>query len=210
MSPTVVLAFSILSTSFLGSWHCAAMCGPVATLMAQRKSLGAYHLGRLLSYSLLGLLAGSLGQFFLNSSFVTLRWISAFLMSGFLFYLALTRLLPQKFKQDHQAFARILETLHRSVFFKRTQSGLGVGLLTAFLPCGWLYTYVLAAIATQSAWGGVFVMGLFWLGGLPVLLSAPTLIRRLISGSPILHQKIAGFILLFSSAYSLASFMWMH
>lgn len=210
MSPTLVLTLSIISTSFLGSWHCAAMCGPVATLMAQRKSLSAYHLGRFVSYATLGLIGGGVGQVFLNSQFVTLRWISAILMAGFLFYLALTKFLPQRFKQDHLAFTKIIDRIHGAFFFKRTQSGFGVGLLTAFLPCGWLYTYVLAAIATQSAWGGLLVMSLFWLGGLPVLLSAPTLIRSLISGSPRFHQKIAGFILLFSSVYSLASFMWMH
>lgn len=60
----LILALTILSSSFFGSWHCAAMCGPVASVLSQRGSLIPYHLGRLISYVTLGLFAGALGQFF--------------------------------------------------------------------------------------------------------------------------------------------------
>lgn len=210
MSGSLLLAFSIISTSFLGSWHCAAMCGPIATLMSHRKSMASYHLGRLLSYSVLGGLGGYLGQFFLNSQFVTLRWISAILMAGFLFYLALTKFLPATFRPQHGPLAGLIEAVHRSRLVRSTRSGFAMGVLTAFLPCGWLYTYVLAAMATGSAWSGLIVMVLFWLGGLPVLYSAPELIKKLISGTPVRNQRIAGIILLFSSFYSLGVFMLSH
>jgi sulfite exporter TauE/SafE len=69
---------------------------------------------------------------------------------------------------------------------------------------------VLAAMATGSIWAGVLTMLLFWLGGLPVMLSAPQLIRKIISGTPERNQRLAGLILVISSAYSLCIFMWAH
>jgi sulfite exporter TauE/SafE len=44
-----------------------------------------------------------------------------------------------------------------------------VGLLTVFLPCGWLYLFAIAAAGTGSPWWGAAVMGAFWLGTVPVL-----------------------------------------
>ncbi|KYG64136.1 hypothetical protein AZI86_13180 [Bdellovibrio bacteriovorus] len=212
MTSSLVLALSIVSTSFLGSWHCAAMCGPVASLMAQRKSLVSYHLGRLVSYATLGGVAGSLGQVFLNSHVVTLRWISASFLALFLFYLAMSMLFPKRFKSPGQwsYLKNLIQRFHSAKFFRSRNSGWVFGLLTALLPCGWLYTYVLAAMASGSIWSGVLVMTLFWLGGLPVLYSAPQLIKSLIAGTPARNQKIAGFVLIFSSFYSLCVFMFAH
>lgn len=197
-----VLVLSILSASFLGSWHCAGMCGPIATLMATKKGLWPYHLGRLVSYSALGALAGGLGQFFLTSEFVWLRWISAATFALFLFYAGL-RLLNPKIKKINFA-------LPTSKLFKLKHSAFLVGLTTILLPCGWLYTYVAAAIATKSPYAGAIMMFLFWLGSLPALSTIPQFINATIKRSSPGQQKIAGFILIGASIYSLASFMLLH
>lgn len=212
MTSSLVLALSIVSTSFLGSWHCAAMCGPVASLMAQRKSLASYHLGRLLSYAILGGIAGSLGQVFLNSHVLALRWVSASFLALFLFYLALSAFFPQRFKNpsEWRVLKNLIQRFHSAPIFRSQNSGWVFGILTALLPCGWLYTFVLAAMASGSLWSGVLVMSLFWLGGLPLLYSAPQLVRKLIAGTPARNQKIAGCVLIFSSFYSLWVFMFAH
>ena len=47
-----------------------------------------------------------------------------------------------------------------------------IGLLTAFLPCGWLYLFASYAAGTGSPlWGALFMIA-FWLGGVPALLLA--------------------------------------
>ena len=47
-----------------------------------------------------------------------------------------------------------------------------VGLLTAFLPCGWLYLFASYAAGTGSPlWGGLFMIA-FWLGSVPALVLA--------------------------------------
>lgn len=188
------------------------MCGPIATLMGQRKNLLPYHLGRFVSYNLLGVLAGSLGQFFLNSNFVHLRWISALLFAVVLIFMGvrwiapdfLVRLIPSL--EGHP----LMRSLRKLQVFHLKQSGFVVGLLTALLPCGWLYTYVTAAIATKSIWGGVMVMTLFWLGSLPALSVLPSMIRQTIQTTPMKHQKIAGVILILAGLYSIFSFVFLH
>lgn len=212
MNPAILLAFGILASSFFGSWHCAGMCGPIATLMGQRKNLFAYHLGRFVSYISLGVLAGSVGQFFLNSNFIALRWLSALLFSFVLISMGLrwvapafiARLVP---KIESHGILKVLRQLQK---FHLNQSGFIVGILTALLPCGWLYTYVTAAIATKSIWGGVLVMALFWLGSLPALSVLPSMIRQTIQTTPLKHQKIAGLILVLAGLYSIVSFVALH
>ncbi|MBM4091283.1 MAG: sulfite exporter TauE/SafE family protein, partial [Planctomycetes bacterium] len=46
---------------------------------------------------------------------------------------------------------------------------LTIGLLTALLPCGWLYAFAVVATGTGSIAMGAAVMVAFWLGTVPVL-----------------------------------------
>lgn len=192
------LVFGIVSASFLGSWHCAAMCSPIASLATIRNSW-VYHLGRLISYSGVGFLGGLLGQIFLKSPFIWLRWISGVLFSLLLMVYALKLFFPQMrlplFKTHHPPW------LSHSPFW--------MGLLTVFLPCGWLWTYVSAAIATQSPFSGALLMALFWLGGLPALAAAPHIMRKVLPHMEARKRRVAGLILLIASLYSLVSFMFL-
>ena len=60
----------LLLTGLAGSLHCVGMCGPVLLGLSRRLPEGrsfavdalAYHLGRIWTYMLLGLLAGAFGQ----------------------------------------------------------------------------------------------------------------------------------------------------
>lgn len=213
MTSTYLIALGIVSSSFFGSWHCAGMCGPVATLMSTRQGLWSYHLGRLVSYSLLGALAGGLGQFFLNSQFVVLRWISALLLALVLLGSGASMLLPPPLRHQLQSqfFVRwIWQVIRRMQAFHVGRSTFVVGLLTALLPCGWLYTYVTAAIATQSPYAGAATLALFWAGGLPALSAVPMMVRKGIQSAGLRQQRIAGAVLICAGLYSLISFMWFH
>jgi sulfite exporter TauE/SafE len=46
-----------------------------------------------------------------------------------------------------------------------------LGALTALLPCGWLYAFVLTAAGTGSAGSGSLIMLAFWAGTVPALLA---------------------------------------
>jgi sulfite exporter TauE/SafE len=46
-----------------------------------------------------------------------------------------------------------------------------IGLLSVFLPCGWLYMFAITAAGSGSALWGAGIMVAFWLGTVPVLAS---------------------------------------
>ena len=62
-----LLAFTL---GFIGSLHCVGMCGPIALLLPLQRQhkgfrylqLGAYFTGKTLSYTLIGLLFGGIGE----------------------------------------------------------------------------------------------------------------------------------------------------
>jgi sulfite exporter TauE/SafE len=59
--------------------------------------------------------------------------------------------------------------------------GAALGAASAFLPCGWLWSFVLVAAGTGSAGGGMATMFALWLGSLPALLAAGWLATQLLS-----------------------------
>jgi sulfite exporter TauE/SafE len=157
------------------SLHCAGMCGPMACLMMPVKGdrsdahlvSTVYHLGRLLSYSLLGALAGGFGHFvagFLDASVI--RWLPWFIV---LFFIGLAfnweRFLPRL-----AAMNRLTLSLH-GWFRKRslTQAAAILGLATPLLPCGPLYFVLAASIISGSALKGFEFMAAFALGTIPLL-----------------------------------------
>ena len=201
-SSTLILSLAILSSSFWGSWHCAAMCSPIASLVARRGALWSYHLGRGCSYMLLGALGGWFGSFFLKHEFYNVRMASGVIFSIVLIFMGYQIL------QGKKALAALpLPWLHG--FYTQQSSGFLLGLLSIFLPCGWLYSYAFAAVATQSAVGGAILMGLFWLGTLPALSAISLFMRKSIELSNFKKQRIAGMVLLFAGLYSLLSFYFL-
>ena len=67
-----LIYWTALSVGFLGSFHCAGMCGPLALALpgsngSMLSLVGGrltYNLGRVVTYSILGLIAGLLGHKF--------------------------------------------------------------------------------------------------------------------------------------------------
>ncbi|HEX7673208.1 MAG TPA: sulfite exporter TauE/SafE family protein [Bdellovibrio sp.] len=209
MNQSVILALGILTSSFLGSWHCAGMCGPIASLMAQKKSLVSYHIARLLSYTTLGALCGLLGQSLLSSSFIWLRTVSSIVFALFLLLMGLSFLFPQHVPQMAVS-QKIFRSMRTKLPLNLQSSGIVVGLLSGLLPCSWLYTYLIAAMASQSPWAGAFIMALFALGGIPALSLFPGMIKKVIAAGSARQKKIAGGILIAASLYSLCSFLFLH
>lgn len=54
-----------------------------------------------------------------------------------------------------------------------------MGLTSAVLPCGWLYTFVAAAAGRGDAGEGALLMSAFWLGTLPMLVGLGGLVQLL-------------------------------
>lgn len=201
-SQTLLLSLAILSSSFWGSWHCATMCSPIASLAAVKKSLWLYHLGRLLSYVTIGAVGGYLGSFFLTNELYLVR-----IFTGVFFAIIVLWLGIQSVRGKNKFLSFNFKWLH--FIFKPSTPVFLIGLLSVFLPCGWLYSYVLAGAATRSISSGMIVMSLFWLGGLPALSSVSMFVRKSVNLAPEKKQKISGYILVFAALYALGSFYFL-
>jgi sulfite exporter TauE/SafE len=137
--------------------HCTAMCGPLAAYACSGRpgasGQGRYQLGRFLSYSVLGGIAGAVG----GATAVSLpsAWGSALLSWSLALGLGLAALglwrrpnqplvpLQRKEEATDESRASIaLRALGRHPFF--------VGLGTALLPCGALAAAVLIAASTGA------------------------------------------------------------
>ena len=197
---------AVLAASLVGSPHCVAMCGGILIQCVRTPAgMRAYHLGRLVGYSALGALAGALGATLLPLR--TAGWISAFLLAV-VFSWAAVRIV-----RGHPGISfippRILrwaETPFRNALPRAPEdvpSSFTVGLLTAFLPCGWLHTFVLAAVATGSAIAGASMLFAFWLGTLPALTASSSILRKLGSILQRKHPYTAALLLALAAFGSL-------
>jgi sulfite exporter TauE/SafE len=193
----VTLVAGVFVASLLGSIHCAAMCGAfvctyVGTSAGQRADMGrtwwthgAYHAGRLVSYGLLGALAGSIGAGVDRMGALAGASRGAAILGGSLMVLwaASTIAASMGLKTGVAAPAWTARALGAAIARVRETSPVAragaVGLLTTLLPCGWLYVFVATAAGTGSAFAGAQVMAIFWLGTVPVLLAVGLGAQRL-------------------------------
>lgn len=195
---------AVLAASVLGSLHCAGMCGGLMffalgsdqehTKSARTKLQCAYHGGRLLTYTLLGIAAGTVGQAIdFGGSYIGLQRAAAIFAGALMIAFGLITLARIKgIKIRHvgvpSALRKFVENGQRAAFglspFKRAMT---IGLLTTLLPCGWLYAFAFTAAGTASPIYGGLTMIAFWIGTLPVMVSLGAGIQ-LLTGP--LHAKL--------------------
>ncbi len=187
----MVLVVGVLIASLLGSVHCAGMCGGFVCFYAGGAGSGtrehlAYNAGRLVSYLLLGLLAGVVGTTVDRLGALGGLSRGAAIVSGTLMVVwGLSTLLAARGVRmprldgrlgGHNPLGGLLSRVRgRSALVRATV----VGLLTTLLPCGWLYAFVAAAAGTGSIGRATLTMGVFWLGTLPMMLAVGYGVQRL-------------------------------
>jgi len=180
-NPAAAIGFGAAAiVGIASSIHCFAMCGPLAcsglvTLRdraprVRRAAVWAYQVGRLSSYTLVGLLLGALGGGISLAISRSIRPYLPWAMAAALVIVALD--LGKKFPAI-PGLGRVVRVLGRplSKLSPVARSG-AMGALTPLLPCGLLYGVSAAALATGSAAGGALVMSGFALGSGPALLLA--------------------------------------
>jgi hypothetical protein len=191
--------FSLLSgffiAGFIGSWHCAIMCGPMTCLLASKKQLAQYQIGRLISYVAAGVFAGTISSLLIES-YDWLKPVSVLTISILLIITFFTK----SEKVQTPGFVK------RIYWTKRNNSFL-MGLFSLALPCGWLYSFIISALAARSPLAGGLVMFMFWLSSLPALSVAQIFLKKLIDINDLKRQKVASVVLLFASLFSLWGFL---
>lgn len=196
---------SVFLASLLGSLHCVGMCGGfVAFVSANRDSKHStiapqvlYHFGRLLTYVVLGLTAGALGNTFDEVGIDLGLGHFMGLVTGLILVawggLSLWRpnALPINDPLEGRLF-QFVRPLYGWLLGRGAENGSGqrnpvrwplrafiLGSSSTFLPCGWLYMFVILAAASGGALRGALTMAVFWLGTVPILTSFGGLIRLL-------------------------------
>jgi sulfite exporter TauE/SafE len=173
-----------LIASLLGSWHCAGMCGGLVGAMSRTPAEQAsYHAGRIVMYGVLGGLAGAITGIFLGADWAVLRWGAALFLGGSLIGMGLSRLISGRGVGPSLWVARRvgqwIQPLGRWARFHPVLGRVLLGGASAFLPCGWLYGFVVIAGTTGHVWSGVFVMLVFGLGTLPALHATSWVLGRI-------------------------------
>jgi sulfite exporter TauE/SafE len=172
----------IFISGVLGSAHCIGMCGGIAATM----SLGTrsvteallrqacWSFGRTLTYVFLGVMAAAIGAKFLRSQGNAV-WLQAVfaIVAGLL--LIVQGLHAAGWLSWHVRRKSQHPCVTRTVFsqFFKGGSSIGVfiaGLLTGFLPCGLVYSFLALAASSGSVAKGVLIMLSFGLGTIPVML----------------------------------------
>jgi len=174
------IAIAAFTMGIIGSFHCIGMCGPLALALPlsdqsiHSKFIGAllYNSGRIVTYSLFGLVGGLLGKSFALVGFQ--QALSIVLGAAIILLVIIPKLFPGSFKQVNitTCFFQQLRRVFGQLFFKKNQSTLfAIGFLNGLLPCGLVYLAIAAATAAGDISNSVIFMAAFGLGTLPVMWS---------------------------------------
>lgn len=191
MADLLPLLGSALVLGLLGGGHCMGMCGglmgalTLAIPPAQRgrrlRLLVAYNVGRVLSYTVAGLMLGMAGWAVANSSAVlVLRIMAALLLIAMGLYLAgwwsgLTRVEAM----GRGLWRHIQPVASRLLPVSSLPRALLLGALWGWLPCGLVYSTLLWAASQGNALHSAALMAAFGLGTWPVLLAAGLAAERI-------------------------------
>lgn len=167
-----------LTTGCLGSLHCIGMCGPICLSLPFNHadpwkkfiSIFLYNTGRILTYSLLGLLIGIFGKGF---ELIGLQQVIS-IVSGVLIIAYILFFPGLKLKFLPQGMLSSLKMkIHQLFQQKRWASMFFLGTLNGILPCGLVYVAIMGALATGEPISGAEFMMFFGIGTLPAMFSLP-------------------------------------
>ena len=164
---------ALFLVGLLTSVHCVAMCGGIGlsqSLSGVQRATGSwkptalYNLGRLLSYTAIGAVLGSIGMA-LEAASVTVSYGlqgAVKLLAGcamVIMGLNMLQLLPRRAGRMPKFFP------------KKAVTPFGIGLLNGLMPCGPLQSMQLLALTSGSPLRGGISMLLFALGTMPLMLT---------------------------------------
>lgn len=206
------MTLSALVMGLLGGPHCVAMCGAACAGIARAaeprstRALWSFQLSRLLGYSLMGALAGGTvqGLAWVGQHTAVIRPVWTMMhVAALLLGLVLVWQARQPAFIDGWS-----QTLWRKVRPVMVAMGgrapvvLGVG--WALMPCGLLYSALLVASLSASAFSGALVMAAFASGTMVSLAAGPWLLLKLNAArSGGWGIRLAGMALVLTSGWAL-------
>ena len=175
------MLLSALLFGLLGSFHCIGMCGPIAFMLPVDRSnsfkkvsqITLYHLGRIITYSIIGLLFGLLGKsFYLFGLQQQLSIIVGVIM---IVLVVIPHKIFNKYnfsKPLYKLISKVKSALGKELKKKSPDTFFTIGFLNGFLPCGLVYMALFGALASGNAWEGSLYMAIFGIGTIPLMTTA--------------------------------------
>lgn len=188
---------SIALFGFSGSLHCVGMCSPLVATCLQRS--WKYFLARCLSYTIIGTIAGFLGLIFFknffNFSALSLAWIVVSICLFQIIFIILN------FKKvSSHSFNKILFYVKNYSPFSYPTT---MGIITAILPCGFLYAaLIMSATFTNPFYGGLG-MFIFSLVTSPALLTSKVFFNIVFMKNPKMVKIITIILLILTILFAL-------
>lgn len=182
------LAVTLFFGALLGSiTHCSGMCGPFVLAQISgfqvpegiqadkwyRLLLFPYHLGRLTTYTMLGMAATAISFPLLKISALHILSPVLLILAGIMFLAsAFSQLLPISILNFNFCDVPewITKRLSRLLPTHSLWSGYILGLLLGFLPCGLVYAALMAVASTGNIIESAFAMLAFAAGTMPMLM----------------------------------------
>jgi sulfite exporter TauE/SafE len=212
--PLYSLAFT---TALFGSGHCIGMCGGLVTalgLSADGRRAGLvfhllYNLGRIITYTLIGLAVGWVGSAMVYKQ--SLHGITRYLLLGSDILVILAglgtaglfawlNLMRFEFAGPIHSMTKATRSLRK---LPPAACALPLGLLFGFLPCGFLYAMILAAAQSADIYTGGGIMLAFGLGTLPALFFVGSAAHLIGHAKRVWMFRIAGVLVALMGAYNL-------
>jgi sulfite exporter TauE/SafE len=171
----VIIAGFVLG--LISSFHCVGMCGPLALSLPihhldrpqQVIAISLYNIGRVITYSLIGLLFGIMGRTIYLAGFQ--QWFSILLgilmlLLTIQYFFAGNALHPKWLNGLHagvqQMMMRVLQSKNRGAYML-------LGMANGLLPCGMVYLAIAGALSTTELANSVLFMAFFGFGTLPAM-----------------------------------------
>ena len=183
-TPMFSLYVTAVSLGLLGSSHCIGMCGGITSALSVSLKENSrwqtallmlgYHIGRIGSYALAGVLLGTVGWYLGDMSpilFSALRWLAGLMLVAMGLYISgWWRGLVQLERLGGHLWKRIQPSTHRLLPVRHLPGAIALGCLWGWLPCGLVYSTLIWSASQSSALQSALLMSLFGLGTLPAVL----------------------------------------
>lgn len=225
---------SAILLGLASSLHCVGMCGGIVALFAssmanaqttllQRSMLHLwFSLGRVFTYSLLGLAVGYFSYFLLNRFMPqwapVLRIMTGIIIILFGLHLSGYFLPLNRLESLGKPLWRVLSPkLKQFLPINRWYKAASAGFIWGFLPCGMVYSTLLIAMTANSALDATLIMLGFGLGTIPMLLLSGLAVQHLQKivrhrvvkvGLSAIVMSYGGWIIVSSWMDSTGHFMW--
>lgn len=177
-------ALSAALIGLISAGHCLGMCGGLTVALGFHSqgmsTLLAYNLGRISTYTVLGLLVGAGLSWLPPAAMPWLRLIAAALLVLIALYYLNIGAWITRIEQLALPLWRRLQPLTRAWLpARRAGQAFRVGLVWGFLPCGLIYTALGYAATQAHAVQSAGMMLAFGLGTLPAMLATGALSQHL-------------------------------